>query len=114
MRKIYFTKHFNEENIPLLYDVLKAITILSLERNYKNQFFTYIIVTGEVKLFLSFSIMTHDKGGSRLKNWCMARVLSFLIRYFNNYYTLHRSDLAALAAPLDPRLHENVQTHMNK
>ena len=36
----------------------------------------------------------------------MARVLSFLIRYFSNYYTLHRSDLAARAAPLDPRLHQ--------
>ena len=34
----------------------------------------------------------------------MARGLSFLIRYFSNYYTLHRSDLAARAAPLDPRL----------
>ena len=34
----------------------------------------------------------------------MTRALSFLIRYFSNYYTLHRSDLAALAAPLDPRL----------
>ena len=34
----------------------------------------------------------------------MARVLSFLKRYFNNYYTLLRSDLAARAAPLDPRL----------
>ena len=34
----------------------------------------------------------------------MAKVLGFLIRYFNNYYTLHRSDLAARAAPLDPRL----------
>ena len=34
----------------------------------------------------------------------MARVLSFLIRYFSYYYTLHRSDLAARAAPLDPRL----------
>ena len=34
----------------------------------------------------------------------MARVLSFLIRYFSNYYTLLRSDLAARAAPLDPRL----------
>ena len=44
------------------------------------------------------------KGGSRLKNWCMARVLTFLIRYFSNYYTLYRSDLAARAAPLDPRL----------
>ena len=36
----------------------------------------------------------------------MARVLRFLIRYFSNYYTLHRSDLAARAAPLDPRLTE--------
>ena len=44
------------------------------------------------------------KGGSRHKNWCMARVLSFLISFFSNYYTLHRSDLAARAAPLDPRL----------
>ena len=34
----------------------------------------------------------------------MARALSFLIRYFSNYYTLHRSDLAARAAPPDPRL----------
>ena len=34
----------------------------------------------------------------------MAKVLGFLIRYFSNYYTLHRSDLAARAAPLDPRL----------
>ena len=31
------------------------------------------------------------------------RVLSFLIRHFSNYCTLHRSDLAARAAPLDPR-----------
>ena len=30
-------------------------------------------------------------------------VLSFLIRYFSNYYTLLR-DLAARSAPLDPRL----------
>ena len=44
------------------------------------------------------------KGGSRHKNWCMARVLSFLIKYFSNYCTLHGSDLAARAAPLDPRL----------
>ena len=35
----------------------------------------------------------------------MAKVLGFLIRYFSNYYTLHRSDLAARAAPLDPRLY---------
>ena len=34
----------------------------------------------------------------------MSRALSFLIRYFSNYYTLHRSDLAARAAPLDLRL----------
>ena len=46
------------------------------------------------------------KGGSRHKNWCMARFLSFLIRHFSNYYTLHRSDLAARATPLDPRLQQ--------
>ena len=34
----------------------------------------------------------------------MAKVLGNLIRHFSNYYTLHRSDLAARAAPLDPRL----------
>ena len=39
----------------------------------------------------------------------MARVLSFLIRYFSNYYTLYRSDLAALAAPLYPRLQRYLQ-----
>ena len=30
--------------------------------------------------------------------------IGFLTRHFSNYYTLHRSDLAARAAPLDPRL----------
>ena len=50
----------------------------------------------------------YSKGGSRLENWCMARVLSFLIRYFSNYNTLHRSDLAARAAPLDPRLYSSL------
>ena len=44
------------------------------------------------------------KGGSRHKNRCMTRALSFLIRYFSTYYTLHRSDLTVRAAPLDPRL----------
>ena len=44
------------------------------------------------------------RDSTRHKNWCMARVLGFLIGYFSNYYTLHRSDLAARAAPLDPRL----------
>ena len=48
--------------------------------------------------------MVLDKGGSRHKNLCMTRVLGFLIGYFSNYYTLHRSELAARAAPLDPRL----------
>ena len=48
--------------------------------------------------------IVEPKGGSRHKNLCMTRVLGFLIRYFSNYYTLHRSDLAAQAAPLDPRL----------
>ena len=35
----------------------------------------------------------------------MTSVLGFLIRFFSNYYTLHRSDLAARAAPLYPRLY---------
>ena len=35
----------------------------------------------------------------------MARVLSFLIKYSSSYCTLHRSDLVARAAPLDPRLY---------
>ena len=51
-----------------------------------------------------FSSVLKIKGGSRYKNLCMTRVLGFLIRFFSNYYTLHRSDLAARAAPLDPRL----------
>ena len=45
----------------------------------------------------------------------MARVLSFLKRYFSNYYTFHRSELAARAAPLDPslgRFAEGAQTHL--
>ena len=41
----------------------------------------------------------------------MARVLSFLIRYFSNYYTLYRSDLAARAAPLDPRTQHRFDIH---
>ena len=58
-----------------------------------------------LKIIEVYSIhLPFTKGGSRHKNWCMARVLSFLIRYFSNHYTLHRSDLAARAAPLDPRL----------
>ena len=44
--------------------------------------------------------LKYIKGGSRHRDCCMARALSFLIRYFSNYYTLHRSDLAARAAPL--------------
>ena len=31
----------------------------------------------------------------------MARVLGFLIRYFSNYYTLHRSDLAAYEGDIE-------------
>ena len=42
----------------------------------------------------------------------MPRVLSFLIRYFSNYYTLHRSDLAARAAPLDPGLRTGYKTYL--
>ena len=64
---------------------------------YWNKYFKYC---------RSSEIRIHHKGGSRHKNWCIARVLSFLIKYFSNYYTLHRSDLAARAAPLDPRLND--------
>ena len=49
-------------------------------------------------------VIVNSKGGSGHKNWCKARVLGFFIRYFSNYYTLHHSDSAARAAPLDPRL----------
>ena len=60
-------------------------------------------------IFLYYKIVsrlyqTIFKGGSRHRDCFMARALGFLIRYFSNYYTLHRSDLAARAAPLDPRL----------
>ena len=44
----------------------------------------------------------NDKGGSR---HTMEIVFS-LKRHASNYYTLHRSDIAARAAPLDPRLNE--------
>ena len=44
----------------------------------------------------------------------MARVLSFLIRYFSKYYTLHRSDLAARAVPLDPRLNYEKIFHRHQ
>ena len=83
--------------------------------NYQSSPETFFIV---YKAFIVFIVLyltlitnsltpsefENPKGGSRHKNWCMARVLSYLIRYFSNYYTLHRSDLAAWAAPLDPRL----------
>ena len=55
-------------------------------------------------IFVMINKVKSFKGGSRHRDCCMARALSFLIRYFSNYYTLHRSDLAARAAPLDPRL----------
>ena len=42
----------------------------------------------------------------------MAKVLGYLIRHFSNYYTLHRSDLAARAAPLDPRLNVYLYLYM--
>ena len=68
-------------------DHTREITAFSFNKNWK-----------ELKTRAGY------KGGSRHKNWCMARVLSFLIRYFSNYYTLLRSDLAARVAPLDLRL----------
>ena len=54
-------------------------------RDYNDfSFFVYLESETEIKY----------KGGSRHKNWCMAKVLGFLIRYFSNYYTLHRSGWA--------------------
>ena len=74
---------------------------------YRNEF--------EIEHFqaLLFSVIRflnsiYYKGGSRVKNLCKVRVLNFLIRYFSNYYTLQRSDLAARVAPLDPRLEKNT------
>ena len=47
----------------------------------------------------------------------MAQVLGFLIRNFSNYYTLHCSNLAARAAPLDPlcpsRIIQKTQNELN-
>ena len=37
-----------------------------------------------------------------------AEILIALKRYFSNYLTLYRSDLAAWAAPLDPRLYNLI------
>ena len=59
-------------------------------------------------------IIYYTKSGSRHKNWCMAWVLNFLKRYFSNYYILHRSDLAAWAAPLDPRLYTSESWYSSK
>ena len=38
----------------------------------------------------------------------MARVLGFLIRYFSNYYTLHRSDLAARERYFKRRVNDHL------
>ena len=76
--------------------------------SYTVQWSTYshpkVCICTMFKIFDSYMFSSVIKGGSRHKNWCMVRALSFLIRYFSNYYTLLRSDLAARAAPLDPRL----------
>ena len=37
-----------------------------------------------------------------------AEIFIALIRYFSNYLTLHRSDLAAWAVPLDLRLNYEI------
>ena len=42
------------------------------------------------------------KDGSRNEDCCMLEIFIVLIRYFSNYYTLHRID--ATATPLVPRL----------
>ena len=69
------------------------------DKSHKNLFWKSYRCLKDI--FQRYVIHAVHKGGSRHKNWCMARVLSFIIRYFSNYYTLHRSDLAARAAPLD-------------
>ena len=61
-----------------------------------------IFVTTSILYIVSISRADLD---IKMYVWCMARVLSFLIRYFSKYYTLHRSDLAAWTAPLDLRLY---------
>ena len=50
-----------------------------------------------------FHIYKH-KGGSRHKDSNTMEIAFSLKRHASNYSTLHRSDLAARAAPLDPRL----------
>ena len=95
------TKWFNYYTVKRLIDwqlFERYFTKTSSRRNYF-----------ESSLFPDGARALNYKGGSRLKNLCMTRVLSFLIRYFNNYYTLHRSDLAARAAPLEPRLNYFIQ-----
>ena len=75
---------------------------------------TQVLLLNQLDRYVFLQNAEALKGGSRLKNWCMVRVLSFLIRYFSNYYTLHRSDLAARAAPLDPRLSTLDFTRLSK
>ena len=93
---IYLNVAFSFSNIFLCFCIEKMKEI-----PYKT---TIMNETYFVNFYNSYTLLL--KGGSRHQNWCMARVLSFLIRYFSNYYTLHRSDLAA---PLDPRLSLSIQ-----
>ena len=87
--------HMRQVGWYLLFQTLESTHLSLLQNNTKFRYFVRM-------LFRYMSRVIKD--GSRHKNLCMTRVLGFLIRYFSNYYTLHRSDLAARAAPLDPRL----------
>ena len=94
---IYINGSLNlkEESLTLVFHLLNLIN--SLERYWQN-IFSQKFKSSKVRIN-NLDRLQHHQG-----RICMARALSFLIRYFSNYYTLHRSDLAARAAPLDPRL----------
>ena len=55
-------------------------------------------------LFLPFAIyfVMNQDNRSRQKRFLYDEIFIALIRYFSNYLALHRSDLALLAAPVDP------------
>ena len=102
-------ENFNSKSILIM---IKNINYKSILHQYRHHYFYFyfkfycLIIYYLIIVFEKFfDCLMMIKGGSRHKNWCMARVLSFLIRYFSNYYTLHRSDLATRAATLDPRLY---------
>ena len=83
------------KNIVFVYEdhhtIWKRFHLLVFQIN-KTNFYLRDYCMCRVK-YLDRIIVGHSKGGSRHKNWCMARVLGFLIRYFSNYYTLLRSEI---------------------